>query len=117
MMTQYSFLCDYSEGAHPNILAAINETNTKQQKGYGEDIYTQEAIYYLKKTIKSYDADIHFVTGGTQANLIVISSILKPYQSVISAQTGHINVHEAGAIEFTGHKINIAQTPDGKLEP
>ncbi|SET70659.1 L-threonine aldolase [Natronincola peptidivorans] len=113
----YSFKNDYSEGAHPSILEAMMETNLHQQEGYGEDAYSLEAIKIMREKLQSDQADIHFVAGGTQANLIVISSILKPYESVIAADTGHINVHETGAIEATGHKINVVHSKDGKLAP
>ncbi|SHJ70987.1 L-threonine aldolase [Anaerobranca californiensis DSM 14826] len=110
----YSFKNDYSEGAHPNILKALMETNLEQQEGYGEDKYSKLAKEAIKAKIKS-KGEIHFVSGGTQANLIVISSALKPYQSVISAETGHINIHETGAVEATGHKINTIKSENGKL--
>ncbi|MBM7615629.1 threonine aldolase family protein [Alkaliphilus hydrothermalis] len=113
----YSFKNDYSEGAHPNILQALVDTNLQQQAGYGEDEYCQQAIEILREKLQNPKADIHFVSGGTQANLIVISSVLRPYESVISANTGHINVHETGAIEATGHKVNSVDTEDGKLTP
>ncbi|HHH52544.1 MAG TPA: aminotransferase class V-fold PLP-dependent enzyme, partial [Bacteroidetes bacterium] len=116
-MSKYSFLYDYAEGAHPDILKALNDTNMVQQFGYGEDQYCIEAEKIIKDIIKAPTAEIHFVSGGTQANMTVISSSLKPYESVIAAKTGHIAVHEAGAIEFTGHKINTVNTPDGKLTP
>lgn len=114
---KYSFKNDYSEGCHPNILNALNATNFSQQSGYGEDEYTEEARDLLKRTFSCPDSAIHFVSGGTQANLLVIASALKPFQSVISAETGHINTHEAGAIEATGHKIHGEKTEDGKLTP
>ena len=113
----YSFKNDYSEGAHPNILQALAETNAEQQAGYGEDDYSKRASNILRKEVQDENSDIHFVSGGTQANLIVIASILKPYESVIAADTGHINTHEAGAIEATGHKINTVATKNGKLSP
>lgn len=113
----YSFKNDYSEGAHPNILKAMMQTNFQQQDGYGEDDYSQEAINILRNKLQNTNADIHFVSGGTQANLIVISAILKPYESAIAANTGHINVHETGAIEATGHKVNVVDSKDGKLTP
>lgn len=116
-MKKYNFRNDYSEGAHPNILKALMQTNLIQQEGYGEDEYSKKASDILRKKIQNPKADIHFVSGGTQANLTVISSILKPYESVISANTGHINVHEVGAIEATGHKINVIESADGKLTP
>ncbi len=111
----YSFKNDYSEGAHERILKALIDTNLIQQEGYCEDEYSNEARKILRKKLSNPGADIHFVSGGTQANLIVISSILRPYESVISANTGHINVHETGAIEATGHKVNVVHSEDGKL--
>ena len=116
-MEKYSFKNDYSEGAHPNIIDALSRTNLVQNNGYSEDIYCNEAIQIIRKKIKNPEADIHFVSGGTQANMIVISSILKPYESVIAASTAHIVVHETGAIEATGHKINLIETYNGKLKP
>ena len=113
----YSFKNDYSEGAHPNILKALLETNLQQQSGYGEDEYCRRAIELLKEKMQNPEGDIHFVSGGTQANLIVIASILRPFESVIAASTGHINTHETGAIEATGHKVNTVDTQDGKLTP
>ena len=115
--TVYSFKNDYSEGAHPRILQALSETNLEQQAGYGQDDYTKQAVNILQAKLQDKESDIHFVAGGTQANLIVISSILKPYESVIAADTGHINTHEAGAIEATGHKINTVESQTGKLNP
>jgi len=114
---KYSFRNDYSEGAHPNILKALSEANMVQEDGYGEDSHCLRAAEMIKARIGNPDADIHFVPGGTQANLIVISSILRPHESVISADSGHINGHEAGAVESTGHKINTIQSSDGKLTP
>jgi len=104
-MEKYSFMNDYSEGAHQNIIKALGETNLIQQNGYSEDKYTQEAVKLIKNRLNSQSSDVHIVSGGTQANLIVISSILRPHEAVVSAGTGHINVHEAGAIEATGHKV------------
>lgn len=108
---------DYAEGAHPNILKALSDTNLDQQLGYGEDQFCIDASDIIKNIIKAPNAEIHFVSGGTQANLTVISSALKPYESVIAAKTGHIAVHETGAIEFTGHKIIEVETSNGKLTP
>jgi len=113
----YSFKNDYSEGAHPNILKALLETNMNQEDGYGDDSHCLRAAEIIRKRIGKPHADIHFVPGGTQANLIVISSILRPYESVISAESGHINTHETGAVESTGHKINALPSVDGKLTP
>jgi Threonine aldolase len=113
----YSFRNDYGEGAHPQVLEALIKTNLVQTPGYGEDEYTYEAIKYLKKEIGNPDAAIHFISGGTQTNLITISTLLRPFEAVIAAHTGHINVHETGAIEATGHKVLTAEAPDGKLTP
>jgi len=113
----HSFRNDYSEGAHPSILKALLETNMDQEDGYGEDSHCLRAKELIKERIGKPDADIHFVPGGTQANLIVISSILRPHESVISADSGHINTHETGAVEATGHKINAVASQDGKLTP
>ena len=111
----YSFKNDYSEGAHINILNALIDSNLEQQNGYGLDEYCEKASNLIRNKINNQEADIHFVSGGTQANLIIISSILRPYESVISASTGHINVHETGAIEAMGHKINTINSLDGKV--
>ncbi len=116
-MIIYNFKNDYSEGAHPNILQALNASNYYQEEGYGEDNYCNLAKKSIFEIIQSKNSDVHFVSGGTQANLIVISSLLKPYESVIAAASGHIAVHETGAIEATGHKINTVQTKNGKLYP
>ena len=113
---KFSFKNDYSEGCHPNILKALLSYNDDQQAGYGEDQYSLEAKNLIRQKIQS-NSDIYFVSGGTQANLIVISSILKPYQCVISAATGHILNNETGAIEATGHKILCIDKEDGKLTP
>lgn len=111
----YNFKNDYTEGIHPRILKALKKTNMEQLEGYGEDRYCQKAIHVLRHKINNSKADIHFVSGGTQTNAIVISSVLKPYESVISTTTGHICTHEAGAIEHAGHKINEVASTDGKL--
>lgn len=112
---KYNLMYDYAEGAHPSIIEAMLTTNMVQQLGYSDDEYCSEAAGMIKKALNCKDADIHFVSGGTQANMIVLSSVLKPYESIISAHTGHISVHEAGAIESSGHKINEVITDDGKL--
>ena len=113
---KYSFKNDYSEGCHPNILEALVRTNLNQQNGYGYDDYSNEARELIRKKVNNPEADIHFVSGGTQANLLIISSILRPHESVISAETGHIFTNETGAIEATGHKIHGVSTEDGKLK-
>lgn len=113
-MKKYSFKNDYSEGAHPAILQRLMETNLQQTIGYGEDEFCDEARAWIKTYLQK-DSAIHFVSGGTQANLIVISSMLKPHESVIAVESGHIAVHETGAIEATGHKVNTVPTIDGKM--
>lgn len=114
-MYKYLFFNDYSEGAHPSILDLISTSNLNQEEGYGNDSLSVRASELIKQAIETPDVDVHFVSGGTQANLIVLASLMKPYESVIAPITGHINVHEAGAIEATGHRINGVPTSDGKL--
>jgi threonine aldolase len=113
----YSFKNDYSESAHPNILKAIIDAGVEQNDGYGMDSHCENAKSLIRKTIQCENVDIHFIQGGTIANLTFISYALKPYQAVISADVGHINIHETGAIEASGHKILDITTPDGKLTP
>ncbi len=113
----YSFKNDYSEGAHPEVLKLLQETNMEQTEGYGLDPYSQQACHILKSLIQREEADIHLIPGGTQTNLIAISAFLRPHEAVISAQSGHILVHETGAIEATGHKVISVETTDGKLHP
>ena len=113
----YSFKNDYSEGAHPRILNALIEGNMEQAEGYGEDIYTKQAIELMKKRIGREDIDIHLLSGGTQTNLIAISAFLRPHEAAIAANTGHILVHETGAIEATGHKVISIDVERGKLCP
>ena len=112
----YQFQCDYSEGAHPRILERIVQTNFEQTVGYGEDQYCAAARDAVKAAIGRNDVDVHFLVGGTQANATVISSILRPHQGVLCAATGHINVHETGAIEHSGHKVLALPAKDGLLE-
>lgn len=113
----YRFVNDYSEGAHPRILEMMLKSNLEQNMGYGEDTHTANAKTYIKRHLKNESVDIHFIPGGTQTNLLAISSFLRPYQAVIAADTGHINVHETGAIEATGHKVIVCQGRGGKLTP
>ncbi|MSR90577.1 threonine aldolase family protein [Inconstantimicrobium porci] len=113
----YSFKNDYSEGAHKRILDAMIKSNMEQTDGYGTDDYCLKAAEYIKNKMDYNDADVHFLVGGTQTNLTAISSFLKPYEAAIAVSTGHINTHETGAIEATGHKvISAADTYDGKLQ-
>jgi threonine aldolase len=113
----YNFKNDYSEGAHPSILNKLLETNREQQLGYGEDRYSIQAKDILKKKMNNPDAAVYFVSGGTQSNLLVISTLLRVHEAVISAKTGHIFAHETGAIESTGHRVITVETNDGKLRP
>lgn len=110
-----SFSSDYSEGAHPQILQALVKTNFEQTPGYGEDFYSEEARNIIRAHCQNPDLGVEFMVGGTQANVTVIDALLRSYQGVISADSGHINVHESGAPEATGHKIIALATPDGKL--
>ena len=110
-----SFMNDYSEGAHPLVMELLMKSNLEQNIGYGEDIHCDRAKEYIMKQMNRYDVDIHFILGGTQANLLVVSSFLRPHQCVIAVDTGHINVHETGAIEATGHKVVAMPSKDGKL--
>ena len=109
------FQCDYNEGAHPLILQRLTETNMEQTVGYGEDQYCTQARKLIMLACEREDIDVHFLVGGTQTNTTVIAHTLRPYQGVISAVSGHINVHETGAIEATGHKVLAVPSLDGKL--
>ncbi len=110
------FNCDYTEGAHPKIIDMLQKTNLEQTVGYGEDQYCEEARGFIKKACGREDVYVQFLVGGTQANLTVISAALRPHQGAICAKTGHINVHESGAIEATGHKcIALESDASGKL--
>ena len=111
----YSFKNDYSEGAHSRILNALVKTNLEQTDGYSTDCHTERAIELLKKKIDCEDVDIHLLVGGTQVNLTAISAFLRPHEAVIGVDTSHINCHETGAIEATGHKVITVKTDDGKL--
>lgn len=109
------FTNDYSEGCHPEVLDAITKTNLDPQTGYGFDAYTLRAFEKIKKAINKEDAEVYFLTGGTQTNMMVIDTVLKPYEGVISAVTGHVAGHEAGAIEASGHKVLTIKQKDGKI--
>lgn len=110
-----SFDSDYLEGCLPEILEAFQKTNFEQTPGYGKDIYCDEARDIIREACEAPEADVHFLVGGTQTNATVIASLLKPYQGVICADTGHINVHETGAVEHTGHKVLAIPNTDGKI--
>ena len=109
------FTSDYVNGAAPEVLNHLLETNSKNLTGYGSDDYCEIAISKIKKACNKPDADVYFLTGGTQTNQIVISTVLKPFEGVIAANTGHVSGHEAGAIEFSGHKVLQISHKDGKL--
>ncbi len=111
----YQFLNDYSEGAHPRVLQALAEHNLEQTSGYGTDLICQQAADLIRSLCEAPEADVHFLVGGTQTNLLVIESLLHPYEAVIASETGHLNVHETGAIEAPGHNVSTVPAPDGKL--
>lgn len=111
----YSFKNDYSEGAHPKILNALAESNREQVESYGEDGYTIQAVELIKQRFGVPAADIHLFSGGTQTNLTALAAFLRPHEAVIAPGTGHILVHETGAIEATGHKVIAVEVGDGKI--
>ena len=115
MNKNLSFACDYLEGAHPKVLEKLLETNMEQTVGYGLDEYSASAKEKIRKACGAPDADIYFLVGGTQTNATMIDSMLKSYEGVIAATTGHICDHEAGAIEFCGHKVITLRHNDGKI--
>ena len=112
-----SFRNDYSEGAHPNVLAALAKNNLITTCGYSMDDFCAEARGIVRARFSCPQADVHFMVGGTIANTTVIAAALRPWEGVIAADTGHINVHETGAIEASGHKVCAIEAPDGKLTP
>ena len=106
---------DYSEGCHPKILEVLTRTNLEQTFGYGEDEYCARAAKKIRALCGREDAAVHFLVGGTQTNLTVIAAALRPHQGVLCADSGHINVHETGAVEATGHKVLGIPSQDGKI--
>ena len=112
-----SFKNDYSEGALPELLEALVKTNLEQTVGYGMDEYCASAMEKIRRRIHQPDAQVHFLVGGTQANQTCISAFLRSHEAVIGVETAHINVHETGAIEATGHKVIAISGVDGKLTP
>ena len=110
------FNSDYTEGAHSRLMERLMETNLEQTVGYGEDAYCEEAREAIRRVCEAPNADVHFLVGGTQTNFTVISLALRSYQGVICADTGHINVHETGAVEATGHKVLALPGTDGKIK-
>ena len=111
-----SFTCDYSEGAHPLILKRLAETNLVQEAGYGFDAFSESAREKIRAAVKAPSADVFFISGGTQTNATVIDAMLKGYEGVIAVHSGHIAVHEAGAIEYCGHKVLELNSHDGKMD-
>ena len=106
---------DYMEGAHPEILRRLTETNLEKTPGYGSDAYTASAREKIRTACEAPRAEVYFLTGGTQTNATVIDGLLRPYQGVVAARTGHISCHEAGAVEFGGHKVLEIEGKDGKI--
>lgn len=109
------FICDYAEGCHPSILNALSLSNLEQTHGYGTDPHCEHARTLIREACGTPDAAVHFLVGGTQTNTTVIASILRPYQGALCVDTGHINCHETGAIEATGHKVLPLPGTNGKL--
>ena len=110
-----SFASDYMEGAHPLILQRLAETNLLKSAGYGLDGFSEAAREKIRSACRTPEADIFFLSGGTQTNAVMIDALLRPWQGVIAAQSGHISVHEAGAVESGGHKVLVLPHRDGKL--
>ncbi|MBQ2223599.1 MAG: low specificity L-threonine aldolase [Oscillospiraceae bacterium] len=110
-----SFASDYLEGAHPAILQRLVETNLEKTPGYGADEYSESARRKIRAACAAPEADVYFLVGGTQTNATVIDALLRPYQGAIAAESGHINVHESGAIELGGHKVLALAQENGKL--
>lgn len=110
-----AFNNDYSHGAHPAVLQALVDTNMEPQPGYGTDAYTERAKQLIREACQAPDADVFFLVGGTQANATVIDMLLAPYEGVVAAETGHVAGHEAGAIEFGGHKVLTIPGYEGKM--
>ena len=112
-----SFVSDYTTGAHPEVLAKLAETNLEPLPGYGADRYCESAKEKIRAACGLPEAEVFFLTGGTQTNAAVISTMLRDWEGVIAAKTGHISVHEAGAIEYTGHEVLEVEQKDGKIRP
>lgn len=111
-----SFESDYTTGAHPAILQRLMETNLEAVSGYGEDPYCESTKEKIRVACECPEADVWFLTGGTQTNATVISTMLQSYEGVVAADTGHVNTHEAGAIEYSGHKVLTVPQHDGKID-
>lgn len=109
------FECDYAEGAHEKILRRLCETNAEQTPGYGEDAHCESAKKLIRAACRAGEADVHFLVGGTQTNLIMVASVLRPHQGAVAAASGHIAVHETGAVEAAGHKVLTLPGREGKI--
>ena len=109
------FQCDYNEGAHLKVMQRLLETNMEQTVGYGEDHYCESARRLIQEACSNPDLQVHFLVGGTQTNTTVIAHLLRPHQGVVAAESGHISVHETGAIEHTGHKVLALPAHEGKI--
>lgn len=112
-----SFENDYIQGAHPEVLKRLTETNLEPLSGYGTDPYCESAREKIRRECGCPEAEIHFLVGGTQTNAVVIDAMLKGYEGVAAADTGHVAVHEAGAVEYTGHKVLTIPHHSGKIDP
>ncbi len=110
------FSCDYAEGCHPRVLEALTRTNMVSTPGYGDDDFSELAKEKIREYIKCPEADIYFLVGGTQTNQVVIDSMLSNYDGVVAAATGHVAMHEAGAIEYSGHKVITLPEHSGKID-
>lgn len=111
------FRNDYGNGAHPIVMDALCKTNLELTAGYGTDAYCQRAVAQIRQLCKCDLADVHFLAGGTQVNKVAIGAFLRSWEGVITPETGHIQVHEAGAIEHNGHRLFAVSSQDGKLRP
>lgn len=111
------FLNDYSEGAHPRVMEALQSTNIESTVGYGKDEYCEKAANRLREVFACPEADVHFLVGGTQTNLVAAAAFLRPWEAIIAAESGHVAVHETGAIEATGHKVFVVPGEEGRLTP
>ena len=117
MMNKLFFRNDYGEGAHPLVMERLMQTNMEHTCGYGLDAYSLRAADLIREKCGRKDAAVHMMIGGTSANMIALSAFMRPYEAAISAQGGHINVHETGTVEGSGHKVCIAASRDGKVLP
>ena len=111
-----SFENDYIQGAHPEILRRLAETNMEPLSGYGSDPYCESAREKIRKACGCENAEVYFLVGGTQTNAVVIDAMTKGYEGVVAADSGHIAIHEAGAVEFTGHKVLTVPGQNGKID-